>query len=331
MYRTLDADERLALGPDSLLWRYAGDTRIAFLGSSIGLLKLMHPAIGQGVLDHSNFFEDPSDRVFRSLPRILGAVYDANPDATGKQVRDFHKNIKGDLANGEAYHALDPSTYWWAHATFQYMAEQVVDRWDRKKVMVTCDIVRGAVMLSLPWLDSIWQLVLASLLLEVATLLWSPAKEASVPNLVPAEHLTTVNSLSLAAAYGTFPPAAIMFSGLTKLAEWLSGFSAFHFLESLNNESLALYFDALTFVLSAVLISTLPLVHRKRSEEARRANQLADNFVLITVIMATVLFFAGVVGHFKDRRLGQVLLGFAVVLLIGGIAFMLSMPQDFSV
>ena len=32
----------------------------------------------------------------------------------------------------------------------------------------------------------------------------------------------------------------------------------------------------------------------------------------ITVIMATVLFFAGVVGHFKDRRVGQVLLGLAI-------------------
>ena len=39
------------LGPTSLLWRYAGDTRIAFLGSTIGLLQLMHPAIGAGVLE----------------------------------------------------------------------------------------------------------------------------------------------------------------------------------------------------------------------------------------------------------------------------------------
>lgn len=122
------------LGPESLLWKYAGDTRIAFMGSSIGLLQLMHPAIGQGVLDHSNFFEDPSDRVFRSLPRILGAVYDQDAAATGREVRDFHKPIKGTLANGESYHALDPSTYWWAHATFQYMAEQVVDRWDRRSL-----------------------------------------------------------------------------------------------------------------------------------------------------------------------------------------------------
>ena len=128
------APRAIELGPSSLLWRYAGDTRIAFLGSSIGLLQLMHPAIGAGVLQHSNFFDDPMDRIVRSLPAILGAVYDEDTFATGREVRNYHKPIKGALADGQRYHALDPATFWWAHATFQYMAEQVVDRWDRKRL-----------------------------------------------------------------------------------------------------------------------------------------------------------------------------------------------------
>ncbi|MBV9040141.1 MAG: DUF2236 domain-containing protein [Acidimicrobiia bacterium] len=125
------------LGPSSLLWRYAGDTRIAFLGGTIGLLQLMYPAIGAGVLEHSNFFEDPADRVFRSLPRILGAVYDgvASYD-TGRQIRDFHRSIRGTDAAGRRYHALDPATFWWAHATFQFMAEQVADRFDRHRLSI---------------------------------------------------------------------------------------------------------------------------------------------------------------------------------------------------
>ena len=123
------------LGPGSLLWQYAGDTRIALMGGSIGLLQLMHPAIGAGVLDHSNFFEDPFDRVFRSLPAILGAVYDGpEAEATGRWVRDQHRTIAGTDAAGRRYHALDPATYWWAHATFQFMAEQVVDRYDDRRL-----------------------------------------------------------------------------------------------------------------------------------------------------------------------------------------------------
>ena len=128
MYQNDGADD---LGPDSLLWRWAGDTRIAFLGGTIGLLQLMHPAIGAGVMEHSDFFGDPFDRVFRSLPPILGAVYDG-PDAaeTGRWVREQHRTIKGVDGQGRSYHALQPETYWWAHATFQFMAEQVVDRFD---------------------------------------------------------------------------------------------------------------------------------------------------------------------------------------------------------
>ena len=85
----------------------------------------------------------------------------------------------------------------------------LVDRWDRKKVMVCCDIGRGLVLATLPFIHTVWGLVLASLLLEICTLLWAPAKEASVPNLVPPDQLTTANSLSLVAAYGTFPIAQL--------------------------------------------------------------------------------------------------------------------------
>jgi dTMP kinase len=53
------------------------------------------------------------------------------------------------------------------------------------------------VLFTIPFVNAIWQLVIASLILEIATLMWSPAKEATVPNLVPASHLTTANSLSL--------------------------------------------------------------------------------------------------------------------------------------
>jgi uncharacterized protein (DUF2236 family) len=136
--QTLHPVVRRDIGPDSLLWRWAGDTRIAFLGGTIGLLQLMHPAIGAGVTEHSNFFGDPYGRVFRSLPRILGAVYDGPAaEETGRQVRDFHKEIRGVDSSGRRYHALDPATYWWAHATFQFMAEQVGDRFATHRITET--------------------------------------------------------------------------------------------------------------------------------------------------------------------------------------------------
>jgi hypothetical protein len=62
---------------------------------------------------------------------------------------------------------------------------------------------------------------------------------------------------------------------------------------------------------------------------ARRANQLSDNFVLVAVVMASVLFFAGVGTKVKARgtRLFMLVAGF--VLFVTGVWFMLSMPQNF--
>src|SRR3546814_11572243 len=78
----------------------------------------------------------------------------------------------------------------------------IADRFDRKKVMVWCNVGRAAVLVTLPFVDTIVGLVVASLVLECFTLLWTPAKEASFPNLVPADNRTTPYSLSLVAAYG---------------------------------------------------------------------------------------------------------------------------------
>ncbi len=123
------------LGPDSLLWRWAGDMRIAFEGGTAGLLQTMHPAIGQGLIDHSDFFDDPVDRVFRSLPGILGTVYDGDrAEATGKHVRDVHRDIAGQLPDGTRCHALRPETFWWAHATFQRMVDRIARHWDRHRL-----------------------------------------------------------------------------------------------------------------------------------------------------------------------------------------------------
>ena len=137
----------------------------------------------------------------------------------------------------------------------------LIDRWDRKRVMVLCDIGRGLVMLSLPFIDTIPGLFVVSLLLEVLTLLWSPAKEASVPNLVHSEFLANANSLSLIAAYGTFPVASAVFAGLAKVAEWLSPYDALDPLR-LSRETVAVYFDVGTFFVSALLIATLTLPRR---------------------------------------------------------------------
>ncbi len=153
----------------------------------------------------------------------------------------------------------------------------LVDRWNRKTVMVTCDIGRGVTLAFLPFVDTVWGLFLVSLVLELFTLLWSPAKEASVPNVVKVDKLPAANSFSLAAAYGTFPVGAALFASLTKVAEWLGRDSGpLHFLE-LNQETLAIYVDVVTFLTSAFIISTISLP-RSRAPRRRSPAPFTDAF-----------------------------------------------------
>ncbi len=50
--------------------------------------------------------------------------------------------------------------------------------------MVSCDIGRAALLATLPFWDNIWGLVILSFAIEMLTLLWGPAKDATLPNIV---------------------------------------------------------------------------------------------------------------------------------------------------
>jgi dTMP kinase len=122
---------------------------------------------------------------------------------------------------------------------------------------------------TLPLVHTLPFLFLANLVLEGLTLLWTPAKEATVPNLVPKEELARANSLGLAAAYGTFPIGAALFTALAGLATYLSRYDPLTALK-VNQENLAIWTDTATFLLSAALISTIAMPRRAREPSEHR-------------------------------------------------------------
>jgi uncharacterized protein (DUF2236 family) len=85
----------------------------------------MHPAVGAGVSQHSNFKQDPWGRLLRTLDYTSSMVY-GGPDLAwevGRRVRAMHSRIEGVRPDGVPYHALDPGPYAWVHAT---LAESIV-------------------------------------------------------------------------------------------------------------------------------------------------------------------------------------------------------------
>ena len=130
------------------------------------------------------------------------------------------------------------------------IAGVIADKLDRRKLMVNCDILRTGLYISIPIFHNYFWLYTAMILVECITLFWSPAKEASVPNLVPRDKLENANQVSLLAAYGTAPVAAAIFTFLSLFT------SAINAAFSLNVTAvdLALYANALSFAFAAFTV-----------------------------------------------------------------------------
>ncbi|NCX36283.1 MAG: dTMP kinase, partial [Actinobacteria bacterium] len=147
------------------------------------------------------------------------------------------------------------------------IAGVIADRFDRKKVMVLGDILRAGLFISIPIVGNYFWLYIATVLVECVTLFWSPAKEATVPNLVPKNKLENANQMSLFAAYGSAPVAAIIFSLLSVSA---TAVGATIGLENYTAVDLALYLNALSFLFSAATISKIeiPKEHIKKNQSS---------------------------------------------------------------
>jgi dTMP kinase len=139
------------------------------------------------------------------------------------------------------------------------------DKFNRRTTMIVTDIMRFGFLLSVPLFPHLWWLLVASFLIECASLFWIPAKEASIPNLVPRNQLESANQLNLVTTYGFGAVAAALFAALSFINRVLAHNLSFF---RTNPVNLALYIDALTFLVSALTIINLREISGPRPDAA---------------------------------------------------------------
>ncbi len=148
---------------------------------------------------------------------------------------------------------------------FGPIAGVLADRFDRKINMVVGDLLRFVLFLSIPLVGELWWLFVATVLVEIIGLFWMPAKDATVPNLVPRERLEAANQLSLATTYGSAPVAALLFALLSAAAGFVN-----NLLPWLGTATdAALYANAVTYLVAAVVIWKLDMPRRPLSSEGK--------------------------------------------------------------
>lgn len=133
------------------------------------------------------------------------------------------------------------------------LAGYIADRLDRRWTLIAGDILRGLVFVSVPIVNDFTWLLVATVVIEAISLVWLPAKDATIPNLVPRDKLEAANQLSIATTYGSALPAAGLFVVLSLVTKGLNVS-----LDWLNTPvALALYFNAASFIVSGLVIATL--------------------------------------------------------------------------
>lgn len=118
----------------------------------------------------------------------------------------------------------------------------LVDRLQRRRLMVVADVVRAGVFCALPFVDSPFAIVALAGVAGVATGFFRPAVYAGVPNLIQGDaDLTQANSLLTA----------------VENASWMIGPLAGAGLVSLAGTDAAYVVNAATFVVSAALVARI--------------------------------------------------------------------------
>ncbi|MEJ2577500.1 MAG: dTMP kinase [Kineosporiaceae bacterium] len=148
------------------------------------------------------------------------------------------------------------------------LAGALADRLNRRWTLVFGDLARFALFASIPLVGTLPWLYTATLLIECFALFWMPAKDATVPNLVPRRRLEAANQISLVATYGSAPVAAAVFAGLALLDGVIRHFVPGWHVHSVET---ALWFNAATFLVSALVIWRLKM---PRGGTAGRSHQV---------------------------------------------------------
>lgn len=193
---------------------------------------------------------------------------------------------------------------------FAPVAGYLVDRVDRRRLMVVCDLARGVLCLGFLFVGDAGDLWIVFVLLPAITVFstaFDPAMEAAMPNLVPSEDLGPAYSL-IGSAWGTMLAVGAAVGGIIVAA---------------FGSTAAFGIDAGSFALSAVMIFSIrrPFAEaregghpglieatRETVTYARRDHRvlallvvkggfgLAAGVLVLLSVFAERIFFAGAVG-----------------------------------
>ena len=132
----------------------------------------------------------------------------------------------------------------------------VADRFSRRSIMITADILRAIVVLGFLLVrrpDQVWLVYVLTVFQLAFSAFFEPAKTAAIPSIVSDSELLPANAI-----------ASVTWSAMLTLGAAIGGFVAGWF-----GTDVAFVLDSLTFVASAILIASVRFPRRPVREKAK--------------------------------------------------------------
>jgi MFS family permease len=127
-----------------------------------------------------------------------------------------------------------------------------VDRWRVKHVMVASDLIRGTLVLLLPWVTDLAQLCAIFVVLSLVSSFFAPAQSVALRTLVAREKLLAANALMSQAFYAVRLISPVVAGAIVAAL----------------TEKACFYLDAFSFFFSAAMVATLLIVRETSTSEA---------------------------------------------------------------
>ncbi len=135
-------------------------------------------------------------------------------------------------------------------ALLSSFAGLIADRFEKKFVMIICDLMRMLLVMFLFFADNLYSIFIINFLSEIFSLIRQPSRESVVPEIIESENLVKANSLFAIGTYATLPLASLLLG-------FLSDIDAFTIVNDFGNGwngSIIFLLDTVTFLLSAYLL-----------------------------------------------------------------------------
>jgi MFS family permease len=136
------------------------------------------------------------------------------------------------------------------------LSGMVADRFSRRSIMITADILRAIVVLGFLLVrrpDQMWLVYVLTVLQLAFSAFFEPAKTAAIPSIVSDRELLPANAI-----------ASVTWSAMLTLGAAIGGFVAGWF-----GTDVAFVLDSVTFIASAILIASVRFPRRPGREKAK--------------------------------------------------------------